>query len=142
MIFDESPYKYYNAKVNGDLKFDFVCFDDANGNRVYKGESSISLIAYDPIARGRFKFLDQYNKTSIQIWDDDNGNISQWSSTIQLLDSQGDVDKLFYNLNTIDVYNPGDKETPFKVYILGVYNQSTLLYDYNFKLSIVNSTNK
>lgn len=142
LIFDEAPYKYYNAKINGEVKLDYICFDNADGAREYKGEGSITFIAYDPMARSRFKFIDQYNQSSIPIWDNDNGNIDQWSSAVRLLETQGDVDKLFYNLNTIDVYNPGDKEAPFKVYVLGVYNQSTQLYDYNFKLSIVEDSTK
>jgi predicted phage tail component-like protein len=37
LIFDEHPYKVYSAKVTGTPQLKTLCFDDENGQRVYKG---------------------------------------------------------------------------------------------------------
>jgi hypothetical protein len=41
LIFDERPYVAYDAKVTGTPTIKAICFDDKNGNRVYKGEGTI-----------------------------------------------------------------------------------------------------
>lgn len=49
LVFDETPYKAWDAKVNGSSKITYICFYE-NGKRVYKGEGSISFICYSPYA--------------------------------------------------------------------------------------------
>lgn len=142
LIFDELPYKYYLAKLKEGLTLNYVCFLNSDGARVYKGESTLTFIAYDPMAYSRYKFLDEYIADNIPEWDDDDGNKDEWSSSLALLDTQGDVDKVYYNLDVIDVYNPGDKEAKPKIYVTGEYNETTFKYDYNCKLSLVEDTSK
>ena len=141
LILDELPYKYYLAKLKDGFKLDYVCFLEGSA-RVYKGEGTLSFIAYDPMAYSRYKYLDQYNKTNIPEWADDDGNEAEWTSAIHLLTTQSTNDKVFYNLSTVNVYNPGDKEANAKIYIAGEYNGPTALYDYNCKLSIVEDSTK
>lgn len=50
LIFDERPYKAYTAKINGSPTLSFICFDDSNNKRVYKGEGEINFICYYPLA--------------------------------------------------------------------------------------------
>lgn len=49
LIFDEAPYKVYSAKVTGTPSISYIPFDQ-NGKRVYKGEGTIQLTAYQPYA--------------------------------------------------------------------------------------------
>ena len=50
LIFDETPYKAYRAKVTGTATIKYVPFGK-QGERVYKGEGSIQFTCYDPFAR-------------------------------------------------------------------------------------------
>lgn len=54
LIFDECPYKAYDAKVTGSPQLKLLCFDKRNeyGNteRVYKGEGTIQFTCYNPYA--------------------------------------------------------------------------------------------
>ena len=49
LIFDETPYKVYSAKVTGTPQLKTVCFDQ-EGKRVYKGEGTIQFTCYYPFA--------------------------------------------------------------------------------------------
>lgn len=136
LIFDELPYKVYYAKLKDAPKFSVLTFMNKNGAREYKGEATLNFVCYDPQAYSRFKFLDQYNMANIPIWSTNEGNKSEWDTSSRLLSTQSTIDKWFYNINSVTVYNPGDKEAPFKIYIQGVYNSGTGKYDYDFKLAI------
>lgn len=50
LIFDEQPYKAYSAKVTGQPQLKTICFDDGEGNRVYKGEGTVQFTCYHPYA--------------------------------------------------------------------------------------------
>ena len=105
LIFDENPYKYYMVKSTGTSNLNFICFDDVNGNRVYKGEGTLNFIAYFPFARSIYKFLSQYN----------NENKNEWAAASGLLEQQGDYDKIGTD-GSIKLYNPGDLEADFCAY--------------------------
>lgn len=49
LIFDESPYKVYSAKVTGTPQLKTVCFE-INGQREYRGEGTIQFTCYYPFA--------------------------------------------------------------------------------------------
>ena len=49
LIFDETPYKVWGAKVTGSAQIKHLCFEE-NGERVYKGEGSITFTCYYPYA--------------------------------------------------------------------------------------------
>lgn len=68
LIFDELPFKVYSAKVSSAPSWQYICFEDEQGNRVYKGEGTIQFIYYNPFARSRYKFLDQYTEDNIPEW--------------------------------------------------------------------------
>ena len=51
LIFDEYSYKKYMVKCAAPPSLKYICFDD-HDVRIYKGEGSISLIAYYPFAIG------------------------------------------------------------------------------------------
>lgn len=51
LTFDETPYKYYNVKSAGSPMLKYICFDDESGQlnkRIYKGEGTLSFVAYYP----------------------------------------------------------------------------------------------
>lgn len=48
LIFDERPYVAYDAKVTGTPTLKTFCFDDENGNRVYRGEGTVQFTCYNP----------------------------------------------------------------------------------------------
>lgn len=101
LIFDEAPYKVYQAKVTGSASIKHIPFAEGATNRIYKGEGSIQFTAYNPYARSVHKYADQYNVN----------NYSEWKDAANLLDSQGIFDIIDGNI--IKLYNPGVKETDF-----------------------------
>lgn len=104
LIFDETPYKVYQAKVTGSASIKHIPFAEGETNRIYKGEGNIQFTAYDPYAHCREKYLsnEYYKKFN---------NIDEWKTAAGLLESQGDYDIL--TDNTVKLYNPGVKETDF-----------------------------
>ena len=63
LIFDEDPYKIYSAKATGSAFIKHICFERDN-KRFYNGEGEITFTCYYPFARGRFKYIDDYVKTT------------------------------------------------------------------------------
>ena len=95
LIFDEHPYKIYKVKATGTPSLKYVCFDKPerdedegtydpyietkeelygvkgtkkSKSRVYKGEGQLSFTCYNPFARSRFKYLDEYVTKNIPEW--------------------------------------------------------------------------
>ena len=108
LIFDEYPWKTYQVKADGTPTFSFIPFL-VNGERVYRGEGIISLVAYYPFATcsGTKKFLNDSSYSDTTYWSDK----TQWSAASRLLSSRGAVDIL--SSGAISLYNAGDIETPF-----------------------------
>lgn len=109
LIFDEYPYKVYSAKVSGNPSIKYICFEE-EGKRVYKGEGNISLVAYYPYAKSRFKYKSDYTKSNIKEWDTETGNIDEWIEASGIRE-KGSYDTFLngkYNL-----WNPGIVETDF-----------------------------
>lgn len=107
--------------------------------RIYKGEGTIELVAYYPYAHQLYKVLDAYYEESSEIdqWHHDGivtrwANVDEWAlssglldnATIQRLsiDQAEEIENNFetvasqYNVK-IPVYNPGDENTGFYLYI-------------------------
>jgi len=145
LIFDEHPYKVYKVKLASAPNFTTICFDDesnvesrvisqdelygsgylANFNRIYKGEAVLNFIAYNPYAKSRYKYIDDYTVINLPEWKETSAslkygvqaNINEWrdASGILLKNSKYDTN------HTLDVlandgvayYNPGDIDCPF-----------------------------
>ncbi len=103
LIFDETPFKYYNVKPTGIPQIKYICFNE-NNQRIYKGEGTIQFIAYDPYAHSVHKFLDEYS----------NINKLEWAEASQLKPTKGQYDDI--SQRTIKLFNAGDVETDFKIY--------------------------
>ena len=142
LIFDERPYKTYMAKIESPIELSYVCFDEYaktpseqgiegirwvtnNGTRVretvypyvksetpqriYKGEGSVTFICYFPFAKSTFKVLPQQGETyyeGSEGWAASSGILS--ASQYENIDGSG---------TSIQVYNPGDVEVGFRLYI-------------------------
>ena len=50
LIFDEYPYKVYDAKVSQPPQLQCVCFDTLDGKRIYKGEGTLKFTCFQPFA--------------------------------------------------------------------------------------------
>jgi phage-related protein len=46
LIFDETPYKIYSAKVTGTATIKHLAFSEGSTGRVYKGEGSIQFTCF------------------------------------------------------------------------------------------------
>ena len=119
LIFDERPYKVYMAKTTGTPQLKTICFEE-DGQRIYKGEGTLTFTAYYPFARSRFKFREDYTSENIPEWVDwptvegRVGNLEEWIESSGIIE-QGNYDKR--NQNGISLYNPGDMETDFKAFV-------------------------
>lgn len=109
LIFDEAPYKVYQARINENPSLKYICFDE-DGERVYKGEGTISLICYYPFGKSRYKYLEDYTSDNIPEWDTEYGNLDEWivASGIKNKGTYDTFSNRRYNL-----YNPGDMETDY-----------------------------
>ena len=153
LIFDERPYKYYMAKLESPIELSYVCFDEPNYTwqkeqtgyntymqgisgdyehkvydgtvrRIYKGEGKISFISYFPFAKSVFKVLPTNQEESD--WVISSGILSEGARQHDHIDE-------CINGN-IKVYNPGDIETGFRLYIPNtlISEELTITYDNSF----------
>lgn len=109
LIFDEAPYKVYQARINGNPSLKYICFDE-DGERVYKGEGTISLICYYPFGKSRYKYLEDYTSDNIPEWDTEYGNLDEWIAASGIK-SKGTYDT--FSNRRYNLYNPGDMETDY-----------------------------
>lgn len=140
LIFDERPYKKYLVKLESPIELSYICFDEPNYTwskvplyydeeleqtvymqgvsgdyeyksydgtlrRIYKGEGKISFIAHFPFAKSVYKVLPNSEQESDWVISSGILNSTQYAS----------VDK--YSNNIIKVYNPGDIETGFRLFL-------------------------
>ena len=131
LIFDERPYKKYMAKIESPMELSYVCFDEPNYTwqlmengigrtaeertshdrkvydgtmrSVYKGEGTISLVCYFPFAKAAFKEIPTGHQND------------SWVSSSGIKASLSGFDT--WSSGHIQIYNPGDIETGFKLYI-------------------------
>ena len=145
LIFDEVPYKRYMVKAENPIELSYICFEEPkrasttitgirykNGNsysrshtvkrqtegleRIYKGEGTISLIAYFPFAKSAFK--------EIPITEED----SDWVLSSGILTASErahgnrPIDGCVASSSQsgviiITTYNPGDVATGIRLYL-------------------------
>ena len=122
LIFDERPYKTYTAKISASPSLSFICFDRYNKEsgkkeRVYKGEGFINFVCYYPlgVTSGEKKELKYYTSHA-----DEYANVDEWAvSTGMLEDLSSPIQYNKFDSETgrygAKLYNPGDKETGFKI---------------------------
>jgi predicted phage tail component-like protein len=121
LVFDERPYKVWSAKVTGTASMKHLCFEE-DGERIYKGEGSITFTCYYPFARtpkklwtvknGEYvleekdgRFLNNYNPTIYT-------NLNEWSQAAKLLKKE----EQWIGINSTSPYQvSGEKSIGVKV---------------------------
>ena len=71
LIFDETPYKVYSAKMTGNSMLKHLAFTEQDGSRVYRGEGSFVFTCYFPFARSRYEYQEDYTVDNIHEWVDE-----------------------------------------------------------------------
>ena len=103
---------------------------DEGTQRIYKGEGTINLICYFPFARQLYKIKELYETP---FYDEHTGNtFTAYTNVDEWIESSGILDNATFESNTIDqvqivngedyryfinVYNPGDLDVGFCLYI-------------------------
>ena len=114
LVFDEAPYKAYTVKIKDPPQLKTICFME-DGKRIYKGEGTISFVAYYPFARGRYKFKGNIPETI--------KNTEEWIGASGLDGAAKDNYNSFSN-GSCNLYNAGDLSTDFKL-IVNIRNNPT-----------------
>ena len=114
LVFDEAPYKAYTVKIKDPPQLKTICFME-DGKRIYKGEGTISFVAYYPFARGCYKF-----ETDIK----DIINVEEWIGASGLKGATKDNYNSFSEEGSCNLYNAGDLPTDFKL-IVNIENKPT-----------------
>lgn len=113
--FDETPYKAYNVKVTGTPQLKYICFDVNEKNlqpkRIYKGEGTISFMAYYPFAHSRYNYIDDFDASY--------GNLNEWvvASKLRIRSNFGKILNVTNSERKILIWNAGDIATDFKLNI-------------------------
>ena len=137
LVFDEAPYKAYQAKVTGTAQIKHLVFDEdvvvenpdqsseeeyiISRRRIYKGEGTLQFTCYQPYAICKHKYLDDeyYNNYK---------NLDEWAGAANLQSNVNEYyDTLKYSglFDYIDVYNAGDIDAPFS--LLLYFNNSEII---------------
>lgn len=127
LVFDETPYKAYLAKLNAPVSIAYICFDSSDGTRIYKGEGTISFICYNPYARTpRGEIETTFYSPKIEVTEENESesyiefNITD-KNTLELLGKPGGIITLDTD-GTFDYWVFGDK-------IAGGYVEGSLTTD-------------
>ena len=109
LIFDERPYIQYMCTLNSAPQLKYLTFEE-NGQRIYKGELSVSFVSYLPYGysvEGK-KFIDDFIDE----------NFDEWSNASHLTYKEfyeGEVKHTYdkFEGNNVYVYNGGDTDTDY-----------------------------
>lgn len=115
LIFDEAPYKAYTVKLQSAPQLKTICFNEDN-QRIYKGEGTISFIAYYPFARGVYKFKGNIPETIT--------NTEEWIGASGLEGIHQGTTYNSFSGGSCNLYNAGDLPTDFKL-IVNIGNNPT-----------------
>ena len=142
LVFDERPYKYYMVK-SSKPQLKYICFGK-DGERIYKGEGTLTFTAYYPFAKSVFKFLEKEIEKEtgkeVYVLRKTYSNIEEWAEASSMK-AQGALDKVPKSptggVYSISVYNAGDLETDFILKFNGAPGDAV-----NIELSQQNVGNK
>lgn len=110
LIFDEAPYKVYRAKVTGTASLSYLAFEEGETGRVYKGTGSVQFTCFQPFARSRAKFGEEYTES----------NRGEWIGASRMKMTRDQLDELISEAGAgghFNLYNAGDMETDFKLVV-------------------------
>lgn len=144
LIFDEAPYKAYTVKIKDPPQLKTICFME-DGKRIYKGEGTISFVAYYPFARGVYKIGDNIPEEI--------KNTEEWIKASGLESATQGITYNSFQLDepgtafSCNLYNAGDLPTDFKLivninYLANAKNtENTESTEDTTKTIILNETN-
>lgn len=143
--FDERPYKTYWVKLESRPELEYVCFMEENDfvfkqkERIYKGEGTLSFVAYDPfgyccdetvgfdniqikdsaISKEGVNWQELKSYNLLRFKDD---NLTEWAESSGLkrsLEGYNNFESATYDSSAIEakLYNPGDFETDYQLLI-------------------------
>lgn len=131
ICFDEKDWEWDSENHNGYIpgSIDHKKYLNTK-RRIYKGEGTINLICYFPFARQLYKIKELYETP---FYDEHTGNtFTAYTNVDEWIESSGILDNATFESNTIDqvqiangedyryfinVYNPGDLDVGFCLYI-------------------------
>ena len=103
LIFDERPYVAYDAKVTGTPSLKTLCFDDENGERVYKGEGTVQFTCYNPCGHTpNWVWSDTFKSTTADGRLASSYNEAVYTSKSQWLGASGLSDSTTKNVGEVD----------------------------------------
>ena len=121
LIFDEEPYKVYEAKVTGTPALKTICFEERGRPRVYKGTGTVGFTCYCPYAHTpkQIKTIEltseQDGQTTkieytvdgkcLEYYNDIPNKNDEWKMHSKLWD----IDKYMLQTNTLNIENNGEK---------------------------------
>ena len=144
LVFDEAPYKAYTVKIKDPPQLKTICFME-DGKRIYKGEGTISFVAYYPFARGVYKIGDNIPEEI--------KNTEEWIKASGLESATQGITYNSFQLDepgtvfSCNLYNAGDLPTDFKLivninYLANAKNtENTESTEDTTKTIILNETN-
>ena len=99
--------------------------------RIYKGEGTIEFICYYPFAKSLFKVLDFYNNgvitdtiyDNVNEWKESSGILTQAERNEYMIDIPQFWTSYGAEVTDITVYNPGDLDAGFYLYLPFINNQ-------------------
>ena len=112
--YDEAPYKAYTVKIKDPPQLKTICFME-DGKRIYKGEGTISFVAYYPFARGVYKIGDNIPEEI--------KNTEEWIKASGLESATQGITYNSFQLDepgtafSCNLYNAGDLPTDFKLIV-------------------------
>ena len=102
LVFDESPYKYYIAKISQMPSFSFVPHSDY-GSHVYSGDFELEFVAHDPFGYSFANSIDEYNYDSEPSWYYDSGILYSGYTPPTLIENiTSGKDIILYNAGNAD----------------------------------------
>ena len=125
LIFDETPYKVWSAKVTGTATLKYLPFKEGDTNRLYKGEGSIQFTCYYPFARCySSRKIDYYEHPAYRIKKENGFKTYQELSSQEEAYITSKINEWWvasnireYETGLSYVINFGDVPAPFSVYI-------------------------
>ena len=136
LVFDERPYKYYMVK-SGKPQLKYICFGK-EGERIYKGEGTLTFTAYYPFAKSIFKFLNEYgnkkallNLKKFGLKNTDTGfQINTKTNLIEGFNAEGLTGTIYNeNITQGDVFKIPPREEGYQISVTGA-TPIEIVYDY------------
>lgn len=158
LIFEEYPYKVYDAKVTGQPILNYNVFDDNDGRTVYKGTGSVTFTCYFPYAHTPTDLKDGLDGKYINYYIDPNTTqpiyptFYEWNPENRLL-SELEIQSAKITVTkevsmdgttipteyteTITIPNKGEAQGPFILTCKGYTPRGTIIKTFNGKIKIL-----